>query len=210
MVRDRLAREQHLGNAVEFGCGTGFYTDVLAGRSQKLIATDLAPGMLTIAQQTVKATNVTFQNEDCQRTSFPDSAFDTVFMSLVLHLTNPRTALGEMHRILKPGGILIVTNPDPRSLPVWDHFRWLLRGHFYGFTRYRTKPPKGMLKGLMSEQQLCNFLVESNFEISSTESIRNTSQPHNVPVEYIRAVKKPLDTSASSNSAFRPVRAHSI
>ena len=189
MVRDRLAGEQNLGNVVEFGCGTGFYTDVLAARSRTVIATDLAPGMLAIAQRTVKAPNVTFQNEDCQRTSFPDSVFDTVFMSLVVHFTNPRTTLGEMHRILGPDGLLIILNPDPHPLRPWDRFRWLLRGYFYGITRYRTKPPKGMLKGVISEQQLCNFLVESKFEISLTETIRNTSQRHNIPIEYIKAVK---------------------
>jgi ABC-2 type transport system ATP-binding protein len=206
MIRDRLACEGRLGAAVEFGCGTGFYTGILAERADSLVATDLAPGMLSVAMRNIQATNVTFQQEDCQQTSFPDAAFDTVFMGLVLHFTDPPKALREMRRILKPGGTLIILNPDPYPLRGWNRFRWLARGYFYGITRYRTKPPKGLLKNVLSEQQLCQLLVESSFRISSTDTVRNNSQPYNIPIEYIRAVKGGFEmleeratTVASSN-----------
>ena len=190
MLRDKLAREEKLGVAAEFGCGTGFYTGVLAARADTLVATDLAPGMLAVARRSVKASNVTFkEEEDCQRTSFPDSAFDTVFMGLVLHFTEPLKALAEMHRILKPGGLLIVLNPDPHPLSGFARFRWLVRGYFYGITRYRTKPPKNFLKNVMTEEQLCAHLVKSGFEILSKETIRNSAQSSNIPLEYIKAAK---------------------
>ena len=166
MARERLECETKLGNVVEFGCGTGFNTEVLAARADRLVATDLAPGMLSIAKRNAKATNVTFQQEDCQQTSFLDSAFDTVFLGLVLHFTDPPKALAEVHRILKPGGTLIIFNPDPHPLRGWDRFRWLVRGHFYGITRYRTKPPKDFLKHVLNEQQLCGLLATSGFKVS--------------------------------------------
>src|SRR5262245_37701682 len=77
MVRERVAREENLGRLVEFGCGTGFYTDVLARKADTLLATDISPGMLGVAKQRVNARNVIFQVEDCQHTSLPDGAFDT-------------------------------------------------------------------------------------------------------------------------------------
>src|SRR5215471_12838075 len=174
MARERLQHEANLGNAVEFGCGTGFNTEVLACRSDRLVATDLAPGMLAIAERNIRAANVTFQQADCERTSFRDSAFDTAFLGLVLHFTNPPKALAEMHRILKPGGSLIIYNPDPHVLHGWDRFRWQARGYFYGITRYRTKPPKDLLKQVLSEKQLCDLLVNSGFKVLVTETIRNT------------------------------------
>ena len=210
MVRDRLAGEGRLGNVVEFGCGTGFYTGVLAGRADRLVATDLASGMLSVAKQNTKATNVTFQQEDCQRTSFPDSAFDAVFLGLVLHFTNPPQALAEMRRILKPCGILIILNPDPHALRGWDRLRWLVRGYFYGITRYRTKPPKGLLKNLLTEHQLTDLLVQSSFKISSTEAIRNTSQSYNIPIEYIKTVKNCVDATPRMNTALSLTLVHSI
>jgi ubiquinone/menaquinone biosynthesis C-methylase UbiE len=189
MARERLQREAKLGHSVEFGCGTGFNTAVLAARSDRLVATDLASGMLEIAHQNTNAANVTFRQEDCQRTSFSDSQFDTAFLGLVLHFTDPPKALAEMHRILKPGGTLIIYNPDPNPLQRWDRFRWLARGYFYGITRYRTKPPKDLLKQVLSEIQLCDLLVSSGFKVLLTETIRNTSRSYNIPIEYIKAVK---------------------
>ena len=189
MARERLMQEARLGVVVEFGCGTGFHTDVLAARADSLVATDVAPGMLAIAKRNIKAVNVTFKQEDCQRTSFPDSAFDTVFLGLVLHFTEPLKALAEMNRILKPGGTLIVLNPDPYPLTGFARFRWLVRSYFYGITHYRTKPPKDLLKNVMTEAQLCEHLQKSGFKILSKEIIRNAARASNIPVEYVKAVK---------------------
>jgi predicted TPR repeat methyltransferase len=50
MVRERLAREARLGAVVEFGCGTGFFTEVLADKADTVLATDLAPGMLALVE----------------------------------------------------------------------------------------------------------------------------------------------------------------
>lgn len=113
MVRERVAKEGRLGNLAEFGCGTGFYTQLLAGKADRVIATDLSPGMLALAKDHIKATHVTFQAEDCQKTSLPDGAFDTAFISLVLHFTEPDKTLTEMHRILKPGGTLVIATSTP-------------------------------------------------------------------------------------------------
>src|SRR5580765_7089375 len=70
MVREHVAREGPLGRVVEFGCGTGFFTDVLAGKAERVVATDVAPGMVQLAERRVQATNVSFQVEDCQQSSF--------------------------------------------------------------------------------------------------------------------------------------------
>src|SRR5258706_15972313 len=69
LVRDRVTKEGLLGCLVEFGCGTGFYTQMLAEKATRVVATDLALGMLTLAKENITAANVTFQVEDCQQTS---------------------------------------------------------------------------------------------------------------------------------------------
>jgi ubiquinone/menaquinone biosynthesis C-methylase UbiE len=189
MVRDRVAKEGRLGNLAEFGCGTGFYTQVLAGVADSVVATDLSLGMLALAKDRIKSANVKFQAEDCQKTSFPNEAFDTAFMSLVIHFTEPAKAVAEMHRILKPGGTLIVANLDPRALNGLDRLRCLSRILYHGFTGYRMKPPKGFGMNVMTEKQLCELLGKSGFEKVSTETIKDTSRSSNIPVEYIRAVK---------------------
>ena len=122
MLRERVAKEVQLGYLAEFGCGTGFYTEALAGKADRVLVTDLSPGMLALAKGQIRAANVTFQVENCQKTSLPDAVFDTVFMGLVIHLTEPAQTLAEMRRILKPDGVLIVL------ILFFLGFRWVDRG----------------------------------------------------------------------------------
>src|SRR5262245_13098412 len=163
MVRERVAREGNLGRSVEFGCGTGFYTEVLARKAVTLLATDISPGMLDVARQQVNAPNVTFQAEDCQRTSLPDGTFDTAFVSLVIHFTVPGHTVAEMHRILRPGGTLIVANLDPQALDGLARIRSLIRVVHQGVVGYRTRPPKGLGNNVLTEAQLRELLGKAGF-----------------------------------------------
>ena len=189
MVRDRAAKEGRLGHLAEFGCGTGFYTQMVAAKADSVVATDISPGMLERAKRQVAAENVTFQVQDCERTTLPSEAFDTAFMALVIHLVKPAKALAEMRRILKPGGTLIIANVDTGALTGLDRLRGALRILYHGITGYRIRPPKGFADNAMTEKQLCDLLNRSGFDVLSTEIIRDTSRSSSIPVNYIRASK---------------------
>lgn len=189
MVRERVARESPLGRAVEFGCGTGFFTDALARKAQTLLATDLSPGMLALARRRVEADNVLFQAEDCQHTSLGDGAFDTAFASLVIHFTEPERAVAEMHRILRPGGTLIVVNLDPNALNLPNRIRAAIRILYRGLVGYRLKPPKRFGRNVMGERQLLDLLRASKFQVDDSETIKDPSRSSNIPVQYIRAAR---------------------
>jgi len=189
MVRKRVAKENRLGNLVELGCGTGFYTPVLAAVADSVVATDLSTGMIAFAKQRTSAANVKFQPEDCQRTSFPAASFETAFISLVMHFTEPSKTVAEMHRILKPGGTLIIANLDPLALKGLARLRCWTRILYHGLVGYRTKPPKGFGKNLMTGNQLCELLEKSGFQVLSTETIKDPSRSSNIPVQYVRAVR---------------------
>jgi len=189
MVRDRLAREGNLGRTVEFGCGTGFYTDTLASKADSLLATDISLGMLEIAKQRVAAKHVTFQAEDCQRTSLSDGAFDTALLTLVIHFTAPEQTVAEMCRILRPGGALFVANIDPQALAGLARLRSQVRVVYQGVIGYRIKPPKGFGRNVVSEAKLRELLGRSGFRVTSVETIRDSSRSSNIPIQYVRASK---------------------
>ena len=189
LVRERLAKEGRLGHVAEFGCGTGFYTQVLAEKADTLVATDMSPGMLEVARSRITAGNVQFQQEDCQATSLSDAACDTAFISLVIHFTEPRKTLLEMHRILKAGGTLIIVNLDLHALRGLDRSRCLVRILYHGLAGYRVKPPKHFAKNILTEKALRTLLNECGFMVMDSETIRDTSRSSNIPVEYVRAVK---------------------
>lgn len=188
-VRARLAREGRLGRTVELGCGTGFFTGVLAEKAESVLATDLSPGMLDLARRAA-AGNVTFQVEDCQRTSLPDASFDTAFISLVLHFTDPARTIAEMHRILRPGGTLIVANLDPQALPGLDRVRAMLRVLYRGITGYRVRPPRRLGRNVLTAEALSDLLLRSGFQPASGETITDPARPASIPIDYVRAVKR--------------------
>jgi ubiquinone/menaquinone biosynthesis C-methylase UbiE len=189
MARERVAKEGRLGELAEFGCGTGFYTGVLADKANNVLATDVSPGMLALAKDQIKASTVTFQVEDCQETSLPAGALDTVFLGLVIHFTQPDRTLAEMRRILKPGGMLLILNLDPRALTGLERVRSLIRILYQGLTGYRLKPPKGFGRNMLTAKELCDLLATYSFKVASAETIKDTSRSSNIPLEYVRAVK---------------------
>src|SRR4030095_4770780 len=166
-VRERVLKEDALGNLVEFGCGTGFYTEALTTKAETVTATDMSPGMLDLARDRIRLPNVTFRLEDCQKVSFANGVFDTAFMSLLLHFTDALRTLAEMHRVLKPGGMLIFAKLDQSLLSGVDRIRCLLRVVFVGLRGYRTKPPKGFGRNMLSEQKLRGLLEKAGFETLS-------------------------------------------
>lgn len=82
---------------------------------------------------------------------FPDGSFDMVTMGCVLaHTARPLVVLAEIHRVLAPGGILILSSPNPNYY--WEsilnifyhHFaKRVSRSkhveHFFEFTRYTMR-----------------------------------------------------------------------
>ena len=62
-------------------------------------------------------TNVRLVHDDILHSSFPDGYFDLILCSEVLeHIVDSRRALTEMHRLLAPSGVLIVSTPQRYSL----------------------------------------------------------------------------------------------
>lgn len=70
---------------------------------------------------------------------FSDGSYDFVFCIEVLeHVPNPFAALGEINRVLRDGGVLVVSVPNPYHLKeiIWNLFRTPdKQGHIYSWTR---------------------------------------------------------------------------
>jgi len=99
-------------HVLDYGCGPGSYIVPLAklvGESGKVYALDIHP----VAMRKVKGiaskkqlTNVEIILSDCQ-TGLPDNALDAVLLyDAFHHLSAPEAVLKELHRVLKPAGIL--------------------------------------------------------------------------------------------------------
>lgn len=74
---------------------------------------------------------------------FPNASFDNVFMIEVLeHTPTAYNTVGEIYRVLRPGGVFVVSVPNPYHLKeiIWNIF-WVpdRQGHIYSWTRQVMK-----------------------------------------------------------------------
>ena len=113
--RGRMLRN-FLGNdnkkVLEIGCGTGLFTGQLVLTNNQIVAIDVSPALLGLAQKQTVCANVVFKNEDAHRTSFEDQSFDFIVGVSALHHLDTSMALKEFFRILKPGGRIMFTEPN--------------------------------------------------------------------------------------------------
>jgi SAM-dependent methyltransferase len=96
---------------IEVGCGDGSFTLDLARHSSRVTGIDLSAGQ--IAENIRRFPGIRFQQHDvAEPFPFAEGEFEVAWCSEVLeHLFDPAFALREMHRILRPGGRLLVTVP---------------------------------------------------------------------------------------------------
>jgi ubiquinone/menaquinone biosynthesis C-methylase UbiE len=102
---------------LDAGCGTGNYAIALAEEGFSVIGTDFATGMLTKQKTTEDLSGrVTFKRADLNAPlEFGDARFDhLISISVLQAVANPTFALSEFHRVLKPGGTLLLSLPRPK------------------------------------------------------------------------------------------------
>jgi SAM-dependent methyltransferase len=95
---------------LDVGCGTGAILERL-GNPERNVGIDLAPEAISFCQRR-GLTNV--QQADICALPFPDASFDAVICSSVLYhqwVGDVAGAVREMHRVLRPGGVLLINVP---------------------------------------------------------------------------------------------------
>lgn len=121
LVRERIVLLQDVGgrSVLEIGCGRGGFACWLASRPippRRLVAIDWSPVAIEKARQHATATDlvgVHWEVGDIQAIKYPDAEFDTVIScETIEHVADPRRALGELARVLRPGGRLFLTTPN--------------------------------------------------------------------------------------------------
>jgi demethylmenaquinone methyltransferase/2-methoxy-6-polyprenyl-1,4-benzoquinol methylase len=141
-------------SALDVGCGTG----VLASRAQgitapggRAIGLDPSTGMLLRARERNVRKLVRALGESLP---FPDQAFDMLSMGYALrHVADLRLAFEEFHRVLKPGGTLLLLEITP---PASSWARRLVR-----FYLGRIVPAVARLRGGSSARELMEYYWET-------------------------------------------------
>ncbi|QBB69582.1 class I SAM-dependent methyltransferase [Pseudolysobacter antarcticus] len=91
---------------LNLGCSTGIIDEYLAGHVAAVTGVDIDEPAIALASSRRTAPNVEFLLDDAMRLSFADASFEIVICSQVYeHVPDPVKMMGEIHRVLRPGGV---------------------------------------------------------------------------------------------------------
>lgn len=104
---------EHLGRVLDIGCGPGVMTEAVLARGGTFEGVDLSPEMVREAQEKFAGREqVSFREGSIEALDVPDGTYDQVIcMAVIEYLATPHRALAEIARILRPGGVAIITVP---------------------------------------------------------------------------------------------------
>ncbi len=180
-IADAVARYTPMAGAtvLDVGCQTGALPIALARRGARVIGADVCPRLLSGAALRARSHGVTaaFVCAHAERLPFGDESFSAVtFIDVIEHVHDPRAAVREIARVLRPGGVLYLLGPNrlsPRLFASDPHYGLTgvsvlppALGRFYvtrvrGFPQYDvgTLPVGG---------RVASWLREENFEIADS------------------------------------------
>jgi SAM-dependent methyltransferase len=150
---------------LEIGCGSGAYTRALVDAGATVTATEFAPGPLAQARRNLGqlAERCDLRVEDAQRLTLPDESFDKVLLSEVIeHVPEPERAIEESARVLRLGGLLVVSTPS-RFSPLNLAYDVKRRVRRYPFNEHLHEFTPGSFRRLVERHLDVESLRSANF-----------------------------------------------
>ncbi len=150
-VREKLrqvAQNQQFASALNLGTGEGDYDRMIAAHATSVVGCDVNEEDLVHARELNKAVpNLRYELNNALALTYADQSFDLIVSCEVIeHVGQPEKMVQEMYRVLRPGGVAIMTFPS-REFPVtydpinrfWQFVRgpgsreWLIAQGAYAF-----------------------------------------------------------------------------
>ena len=122
----------------DLGCGTGQVASALAPFVARVIAVDRSGEMLQAARRRLRdVSTVEVRRGELEALPIADEELDAATLLLVLHhLPDPAAALSEAHRVLKPGGRLVIADMLPHDR---EEYRQQMGHVWLGFSEEQTE-----------------------------------------------------------------------
>ncbi|MDH3360304.1 MAG: class I SAM-dependent methyltransferase [Desulfobulbaceae bacterium] len=179
VILDRLPLDQNI-TAMEFGCGTGLITALLAPHLKSIVAIDNSAGMLEELEKKIKLLqidNITSQVLDLTN-ELPLQSFQLVFSSMTMHhVKDIDKLMRDIHAILEPGGYIALADLERED------------GTFHS-------DHEGVAHLGLEKNDLLNFATNAGFtdlNVETAHIIRkegNDGKEHEYPVLLLTGKKK--------------------
>ena len=129
-MRDELLAAEHLARyewagglapgrrVLDAGCGTGYGAEMLAAAgAASVMGVDSAAAVVEAARARAGG-RLAFERADVARLPYDDGSFDLVTcFEVIEHVPDPGAVLGELRRVLAPGGVLAISSPNADRYP---------------------------------------------------------------------------------------------
>ncbi len=133
VVREMVAHYP-TGDALDAACGTGRHAEYLASLSHRVVGVDATPEMLERAR--AKVPGARFETGDLTALPLPDGAVDLAVCSFALtHCADLGPPVGELARVVRPGGRVVVSDAHPFSVILGAQARYRPLDAERGFIR---------------------------------------------------------------------------
>lgn len=152
---------------LDCGCGIGNSSYLLAKEGFKVSATDISPLFISEAKKKYgNQPNLKFFIEDASKIHFPNQSFDAVCSyDLLEHVTDVKSVLREMSRVVKVRGLLIIFMPnhlDPvQHLIAWIRWKtkdkykpWEAKSRIEAFWQFIRTTFLGIVKSIGINQRI--------------------------------------------------------
>ncbi len=165
----------------DIGTGTGYLLPTLAGHFRNVLAVEPSERMLETARNRLtyeRLDNVSLHSGDLTHLPLDNLSADVAIAMLVLHhVPAPRAALGELYRILKPGGSVLLVEQA-----VHDHeaFHHRMQDRWWGF----------------DAEELVLWLGEEGFADVAAHRLSSVEQGDDAPALFVVTGRKAVDTFA--------------
>jgi 2-polyprenyl-3-methyl-5-hydroxy-6-metoxy-1,4-benzoquinol methylase len=110
---------------LDVGCGSGVFADAMARRGASVVGVDGNPQAVAYAQRTFARPGLSFYRGLVDDLELPLAGFDKAICLEVIehvHLEQAYTLLAAVHKLLRPGGELLLTTPNYRGF--WPLIEW--------------------------------------------------------------------------------------
>jgi ubiquinone/menaquinone biosynthesis C-methylase UbiE len=167
---------------LDVGCGSGNLLLYLLEKND-VTGIDYNEAMLTIARQKTRHNdNVQLFSGSAENLIFEDSAFDCITsVNVIYNLENPDQMIRECHRVLKPGGQIIISSPLKglvmsekfvKDVEKDRHLSTLNNDQYSALLKYnKILFTQGGFKFLPSLTEMCEMLTKCGFEILAADKV---------------------------------------
>ena len=151
-LRFMTLRDEPTGKLLDVGCGGGRLLNRMKKRGWQVEGTDFDE---QAAQRVASRYGIRTHVGDLPQCALPDDSFDAIVMSQAIeHLYDPKATLRECLRILKPGGLLVMTTPNAHSIGATE----------FGASWRGWEAPRHL--HLFTVESLRNLTQQAGFEIA--------------------------------------------